>query len=476
MTDVPSRNRSGVRGEGDDYQHLVTLNDVLRAMRGNGIRAVTVESDDAGNVDDIVLHDDNGPCHYTQVKHAVDAQTPVSTEYLLKPTRKGRRSLLQRFHASWVLLRRSAERKMVLVTDRGIDPNDDVFKKLDRRHSRLVPDFGDTSLDEQRATWAAHLGVDEGELLEFLGCLYFKTGREMGDERELVQVQLASLGLAHDQRALDSAMAFVREWVQERDRTMTVEEMTQALTDRVGRQADSRGLLVVEGIDEHPDTDAADVGLRFVELYEGDDRYSRVSLREEALWNEVVWPQFEEAAATFRERGIREIVVDGPMRLAMWFGAGCALRGVEGFQVSMNQNGQIWSSGEYGTPLELDVKVEEISADPRVAVVVSVATDASAAALDHARRVGIGRVVLVAPVGGARNGLVQDGPMATALAEAIRDAVRAALTAQDREVHLYLATPAGLALLLGNLWNRIRPTVLYEYTTDGYVRTLEVPA
>lgn len=476
MTDVPSRNRSGVRGEGDNYQHLVTLNDVLRAIRGNGIRAVTVEADDAGNVDDIVLHDADGPCQFTQVKHAVDAQTPVSGEYLLKPTRKGQRSLLQRFHGSWVQLKASASPKMVLVTDRGIDPNDEVFRMLDRRHSRLVPDFGDKSLDEQRTTWAAHLSVDEGELLEFLECLYFKTGREMGDERELVQVQLASLGLANDQRAVDSAMAFVREWVQERDRTLTVEEMTQALTDRVGRQTDPRGLLVVEAIDEHPDTNAADVSLRFVELYEGDDPFSRAVLRNGALWNEVVWPQLQEAAATFKGRGIREVVVDGPMRLAMWFGAGCALRGVEGFQVSMNQNGQIWSSAEYGTLPEIEVDVEEISEDPRAAVVVSVATDASAAALDHAKRLGVGRVVLVAPAGGARNGVVPDGPTATALAEAIRNAVRANLRPQDREVHLYLATPAGLALLLGNRWNRIRPTVLYEYTPDDYVRTIEVPA
>src|SRR5688500_5949503 len=136
MTDVPSRNRSGVRTEGDDYQHLVTLNEVLRAIRGNGVRAVTVEADDAGNVDDVVSHADDGPFRFTQVKHAVDAATPVSAEYLLAPTRKGARSLLQRFRDSWQLLRSGGRNpEMVLVTDRGIDPNDDVFRKLDRRTS-----------------------------------------------------------------------------------------------------------------------------------------------------------------------------------------------------------------------------------------------------------------------------------------------------------------------------------------------------
>lgn len=477
MVDVPGRNRSGVRTEGDDYQHLVTLNEVLRAVRGNGVRAVTVEADDAGNVDDVVSDGDDGPFRFTQVKHAVDAATPVSTGYLLAPTRKGARSLLQRFRDSWQLLSRGGRRpEMVLVTDRGIDPNDDVFRKLDRRTSKLVPDFADRSLDAQRAVWATHADMSDEELLAFLDCLVFKTGREMGDERELAQVQLASLGLASDQRAIDSALAWVREWVQERHRIRTVDEMLDALVDRVGRSTDAGALLVIEGIGTHPAADDAEVALDFVDLYDGDEAYSRTRLRSGADWNDVVWPQMRDAAALFLARGVRDVVVDGSMRLAMWFGAGCALRGVEGFRVSMNQNGEMWSSANYGAPLELAVDVVDLSDDPRIAVVVSVATDASRTALEHATSTGVGRVVLVAPAVGARNGVVKDGPTATALAESVRDIVRGQLNAKSSEVHLYLATPAGLALLLGNRWNRLRSTILYEFVDGTYVRTIEVPA
>lgn len=476
MTNVPKRNRSGVRGEGDDYQHLVTLNEVLRATRGNGISAMTVEADGAGNVDDIVLHNQHGPFRYTQVKHAVDAQTPVSAAYLLKPTRKGQRSLLRRFHDSWRDLRRNGRPEMFLVTDRGVDPHDDVFKMLDRKTSLLVPDFADKTFGAHRAAWANHLEIGEDELLELLGCLRFKTGREMVDERELAQIQLAALGLADDRRAIDSAMAFVREWVQQRDRTMRVDEMAAALTGRVGRQAEPRGLLVVEGIGDHTDPDMADVRLRFVELYDGDGPYTRTSLRDDVDWQEAVWPELRNAADTFKGRGIRDVVVDGAMRLPMWFGVGCALRGVEGFNVSMNQNGQIWSSADFGISPAMAIEAEEISGDPRVAVVVSIATDASKVALEHAKSLGVGRVVLVAPESGARNGVVQDGPTASAMAEGIRNAVRDNLDGRTLEVHLYLATPAGLALVLGNRWNRLRPTVVYEWTPAGYAKTLEIPA
>lgn len=477
MTDVPSRSPSGVRGEGDDFQHLVTLNEALRAVRGKGIVAVTVEAADAGNVDDIVLRDDRGSGQYTQVKHAVDGQTPVNTAYLLKPTRKGRASLLQRFRDSWWTLGGGDARpSMRLVTDRDLDPEDPVFKKIDRRSGLLVPDFADRSLDDQRRAWAEHLEMDEDELLALLRDLQFETGRAMRFERELAQVQLAALGLASDQRAMDSAMSFVRDWVQERDRTMNVDELHAALVDRVGRVSDPRGLLIVEAIGDNRAASQADVALRFVELYDGDDPFNRFRLHDSDDWDRLIWPQLERAADELAGRGRHDVVIDGPMRLPMWFGVGCALRSVHGFQVTMNQNGQLWSSTEFGTSLELDVDIVELSDDRRLAVVVSVATDASQDGIANAAAVGAGKVLVIAPKEGARNGLVQDPGTATALAEQIRDVVRSRLEPETTQILLHLATPAGLALLLGHRWNRMRPTTPYEHTPAGYIRTFQIPA
>ena len=189
-----------------------------------------------------------------------------------------------------------------------------------------------------------------------------------------------------------------------------------------------------------------------------------------------MWGELLDAAATLAGRGIHDVIVAGAMRLPMWFAAGCALRGVEGFHVSTNRLGQEWTSREIGAAPTLRVEVVEIDDDPRLAVVLSIATDAAEAGLAHARSSGVGRVVLIAPDGGPRGGAVADAPSATAMAEAIRNTVRDHLAADTTEVHLYLAAPAGLALVLGNRWNRVRPTVVYEYTPAGYVPTLTVPA
>ena len=44
MNGIPGRSPSGVRLSGDDYQHIVTWNEVLVAMRpDSGADAITVE-------------------------------------------------------------------------------------------------------------------------------------------------------------------------------------------------------------------------------------------------------------------------------------------------------------------------------------------------------------------------------------------------------------------------------------------------
>jgi hypothetical protein len=49
----------------------------------------------------------------------------------------------------------------------------------------------------------------------------------------------------------------------------------------------------------------------------------------------------------------------------------------------------------------------------------------------------------------------------TQLAVGIRNAIRQEVRDHPR-VHLFLAGPIGLALLLGHRWNQIAPTVVYE--------------
>ncbi|MCY4667480.1 MAG: hypothetical protein OXC29_05775 [Rhodococcus sp.] len=67
-----------MRTEGDEYQNLVAWNAALHALLMEpDVVAVTVERPDSGNVDDVVVERADGSAEYTQVKHAVDAKTPV---------------------------------------------------------------------------------------------------------------------------------------------------------------------------------------------------------------------------------------------------------------------------------------------------------------------------------------------------------------------------------------------------------------
>lgn len=474
MTDIPSRSSSGVRGGGDDYQHLVTFNEALRAMRGNGVESITVEASHVGNVDDVVLRDVYGTGRFTQVKHAVDAQTPVGEVYLLTPNRAGGKSLLQRFHASWNLLRGvEGEPDLRLVTDRDIDPMDPVFRMLDRRSGLLVPGIADSRLSERRVAWAEHLARAEEELIALLGHLHIVTGRSMEAERETATLQLEALGLQSDQRALDSGMALVREWVQQRERTLSVAEVAELITERIGRRADPAALFVVEGVDDHAATAQADEHIRFVEIYEGASSFERHDLTDSADWENVVWPGLEAAGRRLKAAGKLDVHVAGTMRLPMWLATGCALRDVLGFRVATTQRLQIWSSQEVGARPDLSVEDVPVGNGPGTAVVLSIAADALKLALKHARDLGVARAVLIEPAGGASNTAVPDGPTAAAMAESIRNIIR---DLDDEELHLFMAVPAGVALLLGHWWNRIRPTVVYEHTQGCYVRTYRINA
>jgi SMODS-associated and fused to various effectors sensor domain len=73
----------------------------------------------------------------------------------------------------------------------------------------------------------------------------------------------------------------------------------------------------------------------------------------------------------------------------------------------------------------------------------------------------VARLVVLTPPNGAQDNAVAGPEQACALAVGIRDAARRAAHGHPR-ARLFLATPLGLALLLGHRWNRVAPTVVYE--------------
>lgn len=95
-----SPGRTGARIAGDMYQWLHVWEACLVALTdrvdgaANPVLSVGVEADGYENLDDVQLLRNQPPHFYSQVKYAVDASTPVSGDFLLKPTKSGGPSIL----------------------------------------------------------------------------------------------------------------------------------------------------------------------------------------------------------------------------------------------------------------------------------------------------------------------------------------------------------------------------------------------
>jgi hypothetical protein len=101
-----------------------------------------------------------------------------------------------------------------------------------------------------------------------------------------------------------------------------------------------------------------------------------------------------------------------------------------------------------------------------IAVAIAVATELTTDVVNFLRiqNIPVGRLLVLRPPKGSADISVPDAAAANALAVGIRDAVRRACRTATR-IHLFMATPMGLALMLGHRWNRLRPTSVYEDMT-----------
>jgi hypothetical protein len=186
-----SRAASGARILGDDVQHLIAWYQVLRTQRADTtITELAVEADSAGNVDDLTVRRSAGPAEYWQVKASVDATSPLTEAWLFEHP-EGKKSLLQRLHASWRKLRREHDLppKIVLATTKAIDPSDPVLGARATTDARIVGTLRSAtgSMAEARKRWAEHLAINEDDLLEFLDSFEIRHSASETEWREKVQ-------------------------------------------------------------------------------------------------------------------------------------------------------------------------------------------------------------------------------------------------------------------------------------------------
>lgn len=106
-----------------------------------------------------------------------------------------------------------------------------------------------------------------------------------------------------------------------------------------------------------------------------------------------------------------------------------------------------------------------------LAVAIGVTLDPTRAVANYLRETGIpaNHLLTIQPAAGADDQSIAGAEQAVTYAETIRNLVRGELDQQPGVecIHLFLAGPGGLALLLGHRWNRTRPTIVYEHLGVG---------
>ncbi|MFG3053608.1 SAVED domain-containing protein [Kitasatospora sp. NPDC048239] len=490
MEPLPAPGPTSVRITGDYYQFLAVWEACVTLLRENAacvpnpIQTVGVEYDGVGNVDDVVLLRDTPPSTYKQVKYTVDSSTPVNEEYLTKPSPAGGNSVLKKIALAWQKLTADGDSAdLVLATNRAPDPSDELVAVRDARTGLLMPKAAaggpNSKLGKARARWAQAAGLTEIELGELLSALRFDLAQDMVRYQETLGWLMAITGLRHDQRAVEEGAAWVAKMVREGRRELTLEMVQSAVGDLDLKAGPARAVLSIATLKPDPLAPNADHILDWVDRFDGDSDFDKRHPLDPNTWAQL---QTDIEAASGRlPAGSTAISVTGSFRLAPAFLVGTTFRMVTGTDLAIVQGPQLWSSTDpYDTALVPDVAEHRINQGDELAVAIAVATDPTADVLDYLREQNLPvskLLVYTPPGGGAKDTSIPDGSAGNALAVGIRDHLRRQ-TRPVQRLHLFLASPRGLALLLGHRWNRLCQTVVYEdiKVGEGYQPAFTVQA
>jgi hypothetical protein len=467
--------RSGVRRSGDTYQDLIVWGAAMRVIGpASRFTQVEVEINGVGNVDDVVLRSTAGD-RLGQVKWATTTASHVDENFLTTSS-GNEKSLLQKLYASYGKLRAAGGTpNLELITNRTLDGAHPLLGRVDGRTDMLVPyaaQAGPTT-DAGKAVqaWAGHVGATRDELLEMLGHLVFRAGLTVSAERDHVQTLMIAAGLDGSDDALRRGLDAVAAWVKGGKRIVPAADIHEAV-DRLGlHRSDPSAVLVVQAIDTDPQADEATIALDWVDLFDGDHSKVRFQPRDPAARAQMD-RDLTDATAALENDGWRSTFVRGALRQATFFRIGTALPTVRNHTLQYKQGSQLWSTDAPKAPIAAPQTLRtpfEAGVDLAVAVGVAVNPTTAVAKYIRAAELPVDHLLTIQPADGAHDQAVSNAGQAVAYAQKIRDLVREELEHHpgSERIHLFLAGPGGLALLLGHRWNRTRPTIIYEHLGPG---------
>ncbi|MFF2601311.1 SAVED domain-containing protein [Streptomyces californicus] len=475
MEPLPAPSPTSVRITGDHYQWLIAWTGCLTLLRENAIHtanpviSVGVEADDAGNLDDVVLRRRTPPHTYTQVKYTVSSATPVNEDYLTRPSPTGGPSILKKIAKTWrALTADGIEADLAIVTNRAPDPTDPLIAVRDTRTQLLLPKAADgtarSKAGQARTRWAQNAGLSETELHDLLSRLRFDLARELAHVHEQLQLLMAVCGLRNDSHAVDEGANWVAQQVRNGHRILTLDMVKAAVDSLDLKTGPAYAILSVATLKPDPLAAEADHTINWIDRFETDSEYTKRRPLAPATWAQL---QADIEAAPSRLPGRTDISVSGSLRLAPAFLTGAAFRMVTGADLAILQRGDLWSTSDtYDVERAPVVEEYDIGQGEDLAVGINItvrAEDFTQDVLEYieGQSIPASKLLILTPPAGPKDRSVLDSSAANALAVGIRDALRRPARTTPR-IHLFLACPMGLALLLGHRWNRMRPTVVYE--------------
>ncbi|WP_329012041.1 SAVED domain-containing protein [Streptomyces sp. NBC_00690] len=309
------------------------------------------------------------------------------------------------------------------------------------------------------------------ELHDLLARLRFDLSRELAHVHEQLQLLMAVCGLRNDSRAVDEGANWVAQQVRDGHRTLTLDMVKAAVDSLDLKTGPAHAILSIATLKPDPLAAEADHTISWIDRFETDSEYTKRRPLAPATWAQL---QADIEAAPARLPGRTGISVSGSLRLAPAFLTGTAFRMVTGADLAVLQRGDLWSTRDtYDAECAPVVEEYDIGQGDDLAVGINItvrAEDFTQDVLEYVegQNIPASRLLILTPPAGPKDRSVLDSPAANALAVGIRNALRRPARTTPR-IHLFLACPMGLALLLGHRWNRLRPTVVYEDVSTAQV-------
>ena len=471
---------------GDDYQHAIAWYWACEMIRDRSIASVAIEDAAGGAFDDIIVRRASGSDTYIQAKSSNYGDTVVDQDWLFAARSENGRSPLQRFYATYAQrVAEDDEFTLELWTHRGFDHKHKLLGKLlDKKFDTIdtkamLAATRRSAVGRERDTWARHLDVEAEELAAFLSRVRWKQTGAESEWRRQAKPLMQLAGLRCDDQAVETGISIARHWVTDGAGAQTADDVRAVAAEQGLLALTGTLLLVVHGIDRDPTPTPPNVELDFVDLYEGNEPFSRKLLQDRNDWDRVITPTIQAAAKTLASYRVRRVHVAGSMRHPMWFVVGRALPEVKRWVVSADQVGAVWSTADPPSFADARVLTDiELTNGTDIAVGIGLTGDPTDAIADHigAADIPVGRILVYGPDSEPSSTAVPSGSWAMGWTRRVREEVRAAAVATGApRLHLFTLCPATVALMLGHQWNVMPTTVLYEYVRGAYIATAVCP-